>query len=420
MSASSNGMTVDNLEAEELPLSLKRRASNAFKRVKDSDSPLKSKKVEEAAGGVLAEESLPLDPTLLCSFQTLHYCKRSIAVTKSGKELFVGFGRFVKLWRQQGNVYVVENFCANKSELLSIILSCDEQSLFGIADDHTVHQWDITTKAHIASFNLPSSFSCLTFSKDQKNIFFGDFEGKVNCFNIETKVRTRFENDAHASPISHMLSVEKENKLVSAGWDGKIKIWDLSNQKCIDLAVLTSQVQCMTTSKDEKFVYISHLNNSIAVWNLESLELSRSIKLDSPAKKMLITKNNEKLILGYQNGEISIRQLGNEDNNTLLKGHSDCISALAISPDEKRLFTGSYDSSFKIWCLDTDKPKEKKTDQEINIKNDLVALTVKESVVSAYYFESNNFSSHKKLTIRLISKKKGTVLKVQLTNQNKF
>jgi len=70
---------------------------------------------------------------------------------------------------------------------------------------------------------------------------------------------------------------------------------------------------------------------------------------------MVYSPDNQCLVTGDVNGEISIWSLTENRLVSILKGHAGWVHSVAFSPDGKYLASGSSDQTIKIWDLSTEK-----------------------------------------------------------------
>jgi WD40 repeat protein len=93
-----------------------------------------------------------------------------------------------------------------------------------------------------------------------------------------------------------------------------------------------------------------------AAWDLGSGRFLRFLRRQdqsgAEATDLTISADGEKLAVGYSDGEVRLLDSTGELIRTL-RGHSDRVSALAFTPDGRRLVTSSRDGTARVWDVGT-------------------------------------------------------------------
>ncbi len=114
--------------------------------------------------------------------------------------------------------------------------------------------------------------------------------------------------EGHTGPVWCLVAVEVRNILISGSSDTTIKIWDIFTFKCrhtlkghlgIVHSLLVTGILCYSASDDK----------SIRIWDLNTIQCKK-----------------------------------------ILQDHEDCVVALAVSTDQKYLFSGSY-HQIRVWDI---------------------------------------------------------------------
>ncbi|MFL5588848.1 MAG: NB-ARC domain-containing protein, partial [Ktedonobacteraceae bacterium] len=70
------------------------------------------------------------------------------------------------------------------------------------------------------------------------------------------------------------------------------------------------------------------------------------------ARSVAISRNGEHWAAGSWRGEMRVWQQGGQSLHLVWQAHTDTVSTLAFSPDERLLATGSWDGTIKVWDLE--------------------------------------------------------------------
>ncbi|MBC9713872.1 hypothetical protein H9Y04_14975 [Streptomyces sp. TRM66268-LWL] len=175
-------------------------------------------------------------------------------------------------------------------------------------------------------------------------------------------VRT-LDSDDH-DPVALAFSPDGRT-LASAGWDGRVLLWDPANGRIIRTMSGHSQVNEVAFSPDGRLLASVGDNREVRLWDPRTGKLVSSIVAHaagvssvafSPDGALLATSADTLL---YE-GDTSVR-LWNPATGTrvrTLSGLEEGIQRLAFSPDGRTLAGASWDGSVHVWNTATGKQAE--------------------------------------------------------------
>ncbi|WPH04969.1 Hypothetical protein R9X50_00786700 [Acrodontium crateriforme] len=148
----------------------------------------------------------------------------------------------------------------------------------------------------------------LQWSRDSQVIYSASADMHIASWNVETGERIR--NHAGHEEVVNCIDVSKrgEEFIVSGSDDGYIGLWDPRRKAAMDFIETDFPVTAICLAEAGNEVYSGSIDNEIKVWDLRMKKIAYS-----------------------------------------LKGHTDTITSLAISPDSQSLLSYSHDSTVRTW-----------------------------------------------------------------------
>jgi WD40 repeat protein len=197
----------------------------------------------------------------------------------------------------------------------------------------------------------------MAFSGDNNFAAIGHGDGSVNVWDLINK--KRIAEFTHDEGWVNSVTVNKDcSKIVSAGGDGILYLWEKSNDKyqLTKLNGHTDRVWSVTISKDGNYAASGSDDKTVRIWNLDSKKEIKCLKGHSRWVQALAF-NNKGSILASSGGDGKII-LWDADGNSVepmnqYLGHDDSVLSLSFSKDDKFLLSASRDQSVRIWDVQT-------------------------------------------------------------------
>ncbi len=227
--------------------------------------------------------------------------------------------------------------------------------LSGGADRHVI-RWnlnDVNDASIIAK--TPLSVYVILEVPSHGLLFIGTAAGEIHVVDMKDKKELKILKN-HSGKLFDLKF--DNNKLYSAGEDGKITITDISslltekviqvcNEKIRSMAIFEDQ---MALACGDGFIRILNLNTHKLVQETKAHEKACNVVKFHPTQQLLLS--------GGWDAHLKIW----DRNLNLLKSipaHNYAIYSIVFSPNKKWLATGSRDKTIKIW--DAQNPQQPKT-----------------------------------------------------------
>lgn len=140
--------------------------------------------------------------------------------------------------------------------------------------------------------------------------------------------------------------------LCSAGQDGAIRLWN-TNTGALEAELLghTSDVNSVAFSPDGTWLVSAGDDRTLKIWHVAERRLEKTQQVSAAVNSAIFDPSGETLIIGDEQGEISLWRFDAVTRQQQLHGHTQEVNQLAISPDGSRLASAGSDGAIVLWNL---------------------------------------------------------------------
>lgn len=185
---------------------------------------------------------------------------------------------------------------------------------------------------------LPSFNRIITAGSDTKLILWD-----INDFSL-IKTYT-----GHTDEITCLEVNSEGSKVISGSHDRLIRIWDLKTDKFEVIKANSTDIYLTIVSPEGSKALIASSDNKIRIWDLDMNKLIGIIDSSSHVNCLQFTPNSERIVAGCGDNSIRIWDVKTKKALGLLKGHLNDVNAIVVTSDGLRIITGSSDESIIIW-----------------------------------------------------------------------
>ncbi|KAL0490427.1 mitotic checkpoint protein BUB3 [Acrasis kona] len=122
------------------------------------------------------------------------------------------------------------------------------------------------------------------FSNDSRQAFSGGLDCTLRSFDLSSQKQTSI--GMHEKPIKSICTLPKDpNMILTGGWDGKVKLWDLrcSDQEPI-ATTTTGKVFTMDTTKDGSKIIVGTSERQVLMFDINNNKFNMLQKRESALK----------------------------------------------------------------------------------------------------------------------------------------
>ncbi|BBM83370.1 DUF4062 domain-containing protein [Candidatus Uabimicrobium amorphum] len=155
----------------------------------------------------------------------------------------------------------------------------------------------------------------------------------------------------HSEEVMSVCITEDGHKIVSAGQDGCIKVWDIESGRClltIDQPDIMVREVCVTND-NKKIISIGE-DSDIYIWDLLTGSLQKTLEGHSDSVKSLHIQQ-DRIVSGGRDGKIFVWDLHSGECLKTFYGYSPSVSSVFLTEDLQYVVSSGDDKTIRIWDI---------------------------------------------------------------------
>ncbi|GAV64242.1 WD40 domain-containing protein [Cephalotus follicularis] len=266
----------------------------------------------------------------------------SLAATKD--LLYTGSdSKNIRVWK---NMKEFTGFKSNSGLVKAIVISGDK--IFTGHQDGKIRVWKISPKnptVHKRSGTLPTL----------KDIF----KSSIKPSNyVEVRRRRSALWIKHSDAVSCLSLSEDQGLLYSASWDRTLKVWRLSDSKCIESINAHDDAVNSVVATVEGLVFTGSADGTVKVWHREirgkitkHSQVQTLLTQECAVTALAVDTSGSAVYCGSSDGLVNFWEREKQlSHGGVLKGHK--LAVLCLAAAGNLVFSGSADKTICVWRRD--------------------------------------------------------------------
>jgi WD40 repeat protein len=165
------------------------------------------------------------------------------------------------------------------------------------------------------------------------------------------RVRALGTGEGHGGEVFSCVYTADSAFVLSAGWDGCLRLWVASNAKSVSsLQASAKPLSCCTLTADSATWLSGSMDGHLSSWDAMTHQLKPNfIAHIRPISTIQFSPDGRSLATASWDRKLSVRKIGKEREGLSLSGHTDIVTGCRWTPDGKQLVSWSHDGTVRLW-----------------------------------------------------------------------
>ncbi|CAE6472679.1 unnamed protein product [Rhizoctonia solani] len=260
----------------------------------------------------------------------------------------------IHVWEIGSGQLVVEALECHQDRITSITFSHDGAHIISGSGDCTIRVWDAYSGQSVFTplVGHTDGVTSVAISPDDTKIVSGDSDGTICVWDMKSGRLVLHPITGHTDFVRSVAFSPNNSFIVSFSEDKTVRVWDSRTGQSLLPPFSHDSVHSIAISPDSTHI-AAGLEGTIQIREVTSDKAMSELLVDgkSGVSMLAYSSDGTRLISYSRIGKLLSlfdAQSANSTAHSLL-GHTDWVHSIDISPDGKRIVSGSHDMAICVW-----------------------------------------------------------------------
>ncbi len=237
--------------------------------------------------------------------------------------------------------------------IMGLSFSPDGTLLASCSRDGTIRLWSVSERKVLSVLMAREWWATgVRFSANGRTLAGSYADGAIYLWDVITRREPARRLAGHTDQVVDLSFSPDGRTLASGGDDGTVRLWDVATGRVRHvLAKHTDEVESVVFSHDGATLATTALDSTVRLWDVASGE--QRFVLDAGPVVVIAFSQNDALVASAGNEKvIRLWDVRSGKRTAILKSHSERLSCLVFSQDQKYLISSGYET-LDAWNLGT-------------------------------------------------------------------
>ncbi len=273
----------------------------------------------------------------------------SLAFSPDGKTLAVGAeSNLITLWDVRTHARLA-TLAGHADAIAGLAFSPDGNTIASASYDKTIKIWDAASRSELQTLTGHTKWVfAVAFSPDGSHLASASYDRSIRVWNLRTG-DVEAELRGHGGGVRAVAFSPEGRQLVSGGADHTVRVWRLDEDS--DPVIFRGHqgpVRSVAFHPDGRT--IASGGENLRIWDVPS-GAQRQSWGDGGERigSVAFSPRGTTLAVGMWNGSVRVLDPNTLEQHSACLGPNEAVTAVAISPDGRRIAAGGYDRLVFSW-----------------------------------------------------------------------
>lgn len=147
-----------------------------------------------------------------------------------------------------------------------------------------------------------------------------------------------------------------QGRFITADRSGMLIFWDAATGRELERWNIPERLVALATNRDGDRLLVGRPDQRVVLYDISTRQAQKTFQAPSDILSVALSPDGNWLATGGgvfgKVGDLTIWDSSDAQPRHQIQGHRDWISALVFHPDNRRLFSGSYDRALRVWDVE--------------------------------------------------------------------